>query len=218
MKKLFNASVGLVSIILLMGILSVIFLAKDRWLNTEKITQYYYSDYLTKKFQLVDYLHQDKNALCNLYKKEKVEIEISGMIYQLFCKNINIFKIEPTKKKYVPFNDIQQYLDIEHYQEQIIHIQSLKDLPKTSSRHPSVVIADNAIDESLKKNFYGIIITDYHFDIKGKKFYGKLYSSYDNEREERNLSYKKSVIKYLKSKYGAWFYIPNSQNLLNGKK
>ncbi|MBS9783528.1 MAG: DUF2572 family protein, partial [Pasteurella sp.] len=74
---------------------------------------------------------------------------------------------------------------------------------------------DKPINEKLAYNFYGIIITDYFFDITGKKFYGKLYSSYDNKREERNLSYNKTVIKYIKKNYSTWSYLPHSQNILH---
>ncbi|WP_090920779.1 DUF2572 family protein [Phocoenobacter skyensis] len=218
MIKPFKASISLIAIILLLSVLSIMFITKDKLIHSETITQHYYHQYLKHKLKLIDYIHQDKTQLCNQYKKEQIDIITSGKIFQFFCKNVSIFTTEPNKKKYISFTDIQHHLDIKKYQKDIIHIRSLNDLPKTSIKKPRIVIADNAIDERLKRNFYGIIITHYYFDIKGKKFYGKLYSSYDNKREERNLSYKKSVINNLKKKYGDWTYIPRSQNILNGAK
>ncbi|MDG6881439.1 Protein of uncharacterised function (DUF2572) [Phocoenobacter uteri] len=204
--------------LLLVSILVVIFIAKDNLIRTEKITQNYYHQYLKRKFNLMKTRHQDKNTLCQFYKKEEIKINISGQIFALFCKKKTIFKIKPTTKKYISFNNIHQYLDIASYQNSIIYIQSLADLPKTSRSNPSIVIAMNPIDGKLTRNFYGILITNYFFDITGKKFYGKLYSSYDNQREERNLSYNKTVIKNIQKKYALWRYIPHSQHLLHEKE
>ena len=73
----------------------------------------------------------------------------------------------------------------------------------------------NKIDEKLDKDFYGIIITQDYFDITGKgKIYGALYSSFDNVREERNLTFKKSVIANLDNKFSIWQEIPYSRNVL----
>ncbi len=72
--------------------------------------------------------------------------------------------------------------------------------------------ACNDIDENLPQDFYGIVITDYLFDIRGKKMYGVLYSSYDNAREERNLTFRRAVINNLENKYSYWKYLPNSEN------
>ncbi len=217
-KTQFKASTGLITLILLSSILAILFIAKDNLIHTEKITQYSYHQYLIRKFNLIDIFQKDKNILCQKYKKEKINIKISGQILEFFCKSQTIFKTEPTTKKYVAFNDIQKYLNIDRYQSSIIHIQSLADLPKTTRTKPIIVIANAPIDERLKRNFYGIIITNHYFDITGKKFYGKLYSYYDNQREERNLSYNKTVIKYIKKRYADWSYLPHSQNILHEKK
>lgn len=215
MKKCFKATAGIVSLILMMSLLFVLFVNKDNKLRIERVSQNEYQHYLVKKLNLIQYLLKDKNQLCEQYKKEKLKLKVSGLIYQFSCKNENIFVKEPTTKKYVSFTNIQDFLDVNKFEKQIIHIKTLNDLPKTSSANPSIVIAENEIDGRLKRNFYGIIITDHYFDITGKKFYGKLYSSYDNKREERNLSYSKTVIKNLKKKFGKWTYMINSQYILN---
>ncbi len=214
-KTQFKASTGLVTLILLSCILVVLFVSKDNLIHTEKITQYTYHQYLVKKFNLIETLQKDKNILCRYPPKNN---PTSDQNFTFFCKKTTIFKTELTAKKYVFFNDIRNFLDIDSYQSSIIHIRSLADLPKTSRSKPIIVIADTPIDERLKHNFYGIIITNHYFDITGKKFYGKLYSSHDNQREERNLSYNKTVIKKLKKKYAIWSYLPHSQNMLNEEK
>lgn len=76
------------------------------------------------------------------------------------------------------------------------------------------MIAQNEINENLPEDFYGIVITDYLFDITGKKMYGTLYSSYDNARKERNLTFKKEVIRQLEAKYSYWRYLANSENMI----
>ncbi|MCO4166183.1 hypothetical protein L1M14_01245 [Actinobacillus suis] len=74
------------------------------------------------------------------------------------------------------------------------------------------------IDETLSQDFYGIIITNHYFDIKGNaKFYGILYSSYDNNREERNITFKKNVVLNLENKYAHWQELPDSRNMLNNE-
>ncbi len=44
--------------------------------------------------------------------------------------------------------------------------------------------------------------------------YGTLYSSYDNAREERNLTFKKEVLAELEARYSAWRYLPYSEHLM----
>ena len=74
------------------------------------------------------------------------------------------------------------------------------------------------IEERLDEHFYGIIITDYYFDITGsKRVYGVLYSTFDNEREERNLTFRRAVVDNLEKKYSKWHLVPNSKNILNNK-
>ena len=115
-------------------------------------------------------------------------------------------------------DNIENWLDLDSYASQIIYINSLSELPKNSEDDPKIVVAKKAIEERLDEHFYGIIITDYHFDITGsKKVYGVLYSTFDNEREERNLTFRKAVVDNLEQKYSKWYLVPNSKNILNNK-
>lgn len=62
------------------------------------------------------------------------------------------------------------YLDLSNVPNQEIYtIHSLAELPSSSEREPKIVLAKNAINENLPQEFYGIVITDYLFDITGKK-------------------------------------------------
>ncbi|MGX2948411.1 DUF2572 family protein, partial [Frederiksenia canicola] len=99
--------------------------------------------------------------------------------------------------------------------EKIYRIHSLSELPKSSESNPQVVIALNDIDGALQENFYGIIITDYYFDVRGKyKIFGALYSSFNNQREERNLTYRRKVIDNIEQHFSHWEYLENSRHLL----
>ncbi|MBV6547454.1 DUF2572 family protein, partial [Ursidibacter maritimus] len=121
---------------------------------------------------------------------------------------------KPTKDKYIQVDNILDWLDLERYQSSLHYASSLDELPNSSESEPQIVIMTNDIDERLNQDFYGIIITDHYFDIKGKKIYGVLYSSYDNFREERNLSYKSSVVNTIEEQFSYWQYLPYSRNLL----
>ena len=89
----------------------------------------------------------------------------------------------------------------------------MSELPETTISTPKIVVAKNAIDEKLEKNFYGIIITDYYFDITGsKKIYGVLYSSFDNLREERNLTFSRTVVENIAARYAHWTRLPYSNH------
>ena len=89
----------------------------------------------------------------------------------------------------------------------------MSELPDTTLSTPKIVVAKNAIDEKLEKNFYGVIITDYYFDITGsKKIYGVLYSSFDNLREERNLTFSRAVVENIATHYADWTRLPYSNH------
>ena len=89
----------------------------------------------------------------------------------------------------------------------------MSELPETTISTPKIVVAKNAIDEKLEKNFYGIIITDYYFDITGsKKIYGVLYSSFDNLRKERNLTFSRAVVENIATRYAHWARLPYSNH------
>lgn len=208
-----KASSILVSLIIISGVLTLIFLSQDRWLHQEKISLGHYQHYLSGQLRLSKIIQA--NDECAQQKKPQIQVEIGEVIYRYACEKESIFiQPKPTKDKYIAFTHIQNWLDIENFQSEISYISSLTELPKTSESAPKIVIAKNAIDERLPEHFYGIIITDYYFDITGnKKIYGALYSSFDNLREERNLTFKKSVIDNLDNHYAKWHLLPYSKSL-----
>ncbi len=215
MRKYLSAGVLLVSFVIISGLLALLFLSKNVLLDREKLSHYFYQDYLTDKFKLIDQVHLDENQLCREQQKPVIRFTFKFLDYRFHCENYSIFiQPKPTQDKYIAVDDIRQWLDIDKYHADIVFIRSLKDLPESSESHPKIVIALQEINERLDRDFYGIMITDFYFDITGRRFYGALYSSYDNAREERNLSYRRAVIDNIEKRFSDWRYLPNSRNLL----
>ncbi|QLB15576.1 hypothetical protein A6B39_08975 [Mannheimia granulomatis] len=217
-----NASTLLVSLILVVSILLLLFLSKDKFIRQEKLSSFYAEKYLSDQFRLFSLHKKDKSEICRDLKKEKItQADLSTQKfyftqYQFTCRFYSLFKDKkPTKEKYIRFTQREDYLDLSNVKrEDIYFIRSLAELPESTLDNPKIVVAQNEINETLQQNFYGIVITDYLFDITGKRMYGTLYSSYDNEREERNLTFKKEVLANLEMRYSYWNYLPNSENLL----
>ncbi|MDH2997736.1 hypothetical protein A1D22_08435 [Pasteurellaceae bacterium LFhippo2] len=212
-----SASALLVGLVLLSTILTLFFISRDDAMIREKVTQSYYQNYLTEKVQLVQKLNIDKEAECATQQKEHIEINLNHLSYRFSCMNTTLFlRPKSTRDKYIQVDDIKQWLDLDTYQQAVHYIYSLADLPESSEQDPKIVVALKDIDETLTKNFYGIVATDFYFDIKGsKKIYGVLYSSFDNLREERNLTYRRAVVDNLEKRYSQWHYLPNSQTILS---
>ncbi|MCT8578937.1 DUF2572 domain-containing protein, partial [Glaesserella parasuis] len=59
MKRYYSASSLLITLILLSGLFAVIFLNKDSLLKQEKVSLFYYQQYLTDKYQLIEKLAID---------------------------------------------------------------------------------------------------------------------------------------------------------------
>lgn len=217
-----NASALLVSLILIISVLSLLFLSKDKFIRQEKLSGFYSEKYLADKFNLLSLHKKVKTEICRDLKKEKItQVDLSiqkfyFIQYQFTCGFYSLFKDKkPTKEKYIRFAKLEDYLDLSNVKrEDIYFIRSLAELPASTLDNPKIVVAQNEINETLQQDFYGIVITYYLFDITGKRMYGTLYSSYDNEREERNLTFKKEVLANLEMKYSYWDYLPNSANLL----
>lgn len=222
MKVQKNASALLVSLILIPSILAILFLTKEKWISQQNITQFYSEKYLADKYHFLALYKEDKNKLCQKLKKYMIiqsdfsPQKLNFLQYQFECQFNSLFRDKkPTKEKYIPFVQSSDYLDLANVPSQEIYtIRTLSELPPSSEDNPKIVIAQNEINENLPQDFYGIVITDYLFDITGKKMYGTLYSSFDNAREERNLTFKKEVIAQLEAKYSYWQYLPHSENTI----
>lgn len=222
MKVSKNASALLVSLILISSIFAILFLTKEKWIAQQNVSHFYSEKYLLDKYHFLSLYKEDKNKLCQNIQKEKItQSDFSSkkfhfLQYQFECQFNSLFRNKrPTKEKYIPFTQLSDYLDLENVPTQEIYtIRSLSELPQSSEDNPKIVIAQNAINENLPQDFYGIVITDYLFDITGKKMYGTLYSSFDNAREERNLTFKREVITKLEEKYSYWKYLPYSENII----
>ncbi len=71
MKRYYPASSLLITLILLSGLFAVIFLNKDSLLKQEKVGLFYYQQYLTDKYQLIEKLAIDPEIECQKTKKDK---------------------------------------------------------------------------------------------------------------------------------------------------
>lgn len=190
MKVQKNASALLVSLILISSILAILFLTKEKWISQQNITQFYSEKYLADKYHFLALYKEDKNKLCQKLKKDMIiqsdfsPQKLNFLQYQFECQFNSLFRDKkPTKEKYIPFVQSSDYLDLANVPSQEIYtIRTLSELPPSSEDNPKIVIAQNEINENLPQDFYGIVITDYLFDITGKKMYGTLYSSFDNAR------------------------------------
>lgn len=201
---------------LLSGLLSFIFLNKENIFLNIKYTQNEYFSYLTQQWKLIEFLKLNENAQCNNLQQASVIKQDKLFQYSFHCVKKSIFiQPYPTKEKYIPVNNIRNWLDVDYYSAEIIPISSLNEFPISSEDNPKIVRALNDIDEQLTRDFYGVVITDHLFDIKGRyKIYGTIYSTYDNQREERNLTYKRKVIENLDKQFSRWEYLSNSRNML----
>ncbi len=211
----FRAQVLYISLILLSSISAILFLLKDKHLNQDNISTFYYEQYLADKAKLLPFLHQDHLVRCEQQKMQKINEPIGLLNYQFYCRFNTVFKKAKPTRKYVEFQKIEDIFNIVDTKYKFYEITTLEALPESSEAEPKIVIAKNAIEGNLPKDFYGIVITNYFFDVSGKhKIYGALYSSFDNAREERNITFKKEVINNLDRHYAYWSYLPHSRNIL----
>lgn len=216
-KNKLHAHVLFTSLMTLSAALFALFLTKDKFISQERLAINYYQDYLLNKVSLIGLNKEEKDDVCKKNKKEKVILKMREDYYQFACKKNNLFSGgKPTKDKYIEFDRLEDVLDLTAEHIEVYHISSLSELPESSEQDPKIVVLKNEIDERLEKTFYGIIITDFYFDFTGRyNIYGVLYSSFDNRREERRLSFRKSVIDNLEEKYSYWRYLSYSRNLFN---
>lgn len=211
MKYPFQGNISIISLIILSILFTFLFITKDDLLFEKKITHNYHYQYLSDNFNMISYIQRDENIICNQFKQEKIKF----VSYSFNCAKKSIFVQKPTKS-YVAYQQINQYLNSDDYQSDIYTISDLDELPLTSIDNPKIVKVLNNIDGELSNNFYGLMITDNYFDIKGVyNIYGVLYSSYNNKRKERNISYKKEVIDNIEKQFSSWSYLPHSKNLLS---
>ena len=77
-------------------------------------------------------------------------------------------------------------------------------------------MAKKAIEERLDEQFLRHYYYRLPFDITGsKRVYGVLYSTFDNEREERNLTFRRAVVDNLEKKYSKMASGAEFKNILN---
>lgn len=219
MRRYYSASSLLVSLMMISSIGVVLFLNRDYWLRNEKISQQHYLTYLSEKLAMIEYDRLDKERECNNQQKERLSFKLKNLNYSFYCEFRSIFiRPKPTKEKYILVENINDWLDVETFSNNIYLISSLAELPPSSEENPKLVRTTQAINGRLTQPFYGIVITDYPFNYTDKRIYGTIYSSYaGNDPNRRNLSYKKAVIQNIERDNSNWHYLPNSNNLLHNE-
>lgn len=89
----------------------------------------------------------------------------------------------------------------------ITQINTLAELPPTSPTEPKIVVVTQDIDEKLTRDFYGILITQHHFNLKnGAKMYGVLYTTQESDKSNRYVTYSREVVKYFDEHYSIWHF------------
>lgn len=213
MRYSFQGNVSILSLIVLSILLTFLFITKDDILSEKKITHNYHYQHLNDNYNLISEIRRDEDIVCSQLKKEKIVFSS----YSFNCIKRSFFVKKPTKS-YVEYQQISQYLNNDDYKDNIYLIDKLEEFPLTSIDNPKIVKVLDNIDGELPNHFYGIIITDNYFDIKGRyNLYGVLYSSYDNKRKERNISYKKEVIENIENQLSSWSYLAHSKSLLSNE-
>lgn len=211
MRISLNANAALISLIILSSIFAFLFLEKEQLFRQYHLIQNEHKQHLIKNFKATPKIMEDEKILCDKFQQEIIQIEN----YSFHCVYKSIFIDKEPKKKYIAYKNIQEYLDIEYYHSYIHNVKSVSEFPQSSASSPKIVRLLNPVDETLTTNFFGLVITDFYFDITGGYIYGALYSSYDNNPKERNISYNPEVIKNINKNLSRWEYLPHSKNFLN---
>lgn len=213
----FDAMILWVGLLSLSGILSLIFLAREKFISYEHHANHYYQQYLTDKMTLLKYSELDEESECQQAKDNQINIALKHLRYQFHCEKLGFFIDALPSKKAVIFKRISDHLSLDETIP-LIRLNSLADLPLSSVTEPKIVILEQDIDEKLSRDFYGILITSHKFKLKnGAKIYGVLYSSDESNKNNRYITYHREVVKYFDQHYSKWRFLPYSRNLLNAK-
>lgn len=216
MRRYYQASSLLVSLMIISGLLLLIFINKEDLFLIDRGKHHLQREYLNAQLSLLDKMPINEQSECEKLKLLIIEIPLDRYTYRFYCQFSSIFiKPKPTKEKFIFVNDISERLNIARYREGIYFIQTLADLPPTTEHSPKIVVALQDIDERLTQDFYGIIITEHYLNFTDKKVYGTIYSTNPrNNTNRRNHSYKRNVIEQLEQQFSSWDYLPYSRNII----
>lgn len=220
MQRYYSASSLVVSLMFLSAISLVFFTFHTNWFEKENMTQRIYRNYISQRLDMAEKIKEDPEKQCQNEKQETISYQVGTFYYSFHCQLNSLFvNIKKQNKKFISFENIEDWLDVDRFKSNIYFIRSLSELPISSEIEPKIVRTLQDIDERLTQDFYGIIITDHYFNFTDKKIYGTVYSSYpSNDPNRRNLSFKSQVIQRLNDKYTEWHYLPSSRNTQNATK
>lgn len=219
MKRLWQGSSVLISLMLLVAIGTVLFFSRDFWLNNEKVSQNDYKNYLAERFAMIPFDRLYKQQECQTQQQENISFSLGKLSYGFHCRKQTIFiKPRPTKEKYILVEDIEDWLNIDAFRHNIQQISSLDDLPPSSEENPKIVQTTQPISGRLTVPFYGIVLTAYPFEFTDKRIFGTIYSSEpSNDSNRRNHSFRRAVIQNIEWDNTQWHYLPSSNNLLQNE-
>lgn len=208
--RLYSSGSVITSLMLMSSFLLLFFINKDNLIKQNGLKELYYHQYLENKFALLDKLELKRlNELCKKQKKEVGKVRLNKLNYYFSCHSLFV-DLKENGRNYIFLKKLNKQFNLESVKEEIYYVNELSDFPDSNLSNPKVVIANKDIEGRLERDFYGIVITNYPFNIFGKRIYGIVYSGYNNG--DRNLIYKKEVIENLQNRY--WHYQPYSRNLL----
>lgn len=211
-----RSNVLLSSLIMLMALLSLMFIA---WDNENLIWRSDLSQqehYLTDKWHFSHLNEHDWQTQCQhaqqnyvFFAKKQLKIRAECVRYRFFIRSV------PTKK-YLQIKQFSDVIDLERFGKAVHIISHLNDLPNTSLETPKIVQFMQPIDGRLTQDFYGIILTEYPFHITDKKIYGMLISTTDNVEmgQKRNLTFKREIVNYFDHTYQQWHFLPHSLRIV----
>ena len=213
----FKATILFVGLISLASVLTLLFLSREKFIGYEHHSTHDYQQYLTDKIALINHTTLSAEQQCQKVKHSEIHIVLPYSVYQFYCEKLPFFIGKPPSKKTVIFERISDYLRLDETIP-IMQVKALADLPPTSLTEPKIVILLQDIDEKLPRDFYGILITQHRFNLKnGAKMYGVLYTSQEENKNNRYITYRREVVKYFDEQYSTWHFLPYSRNLLNAK-
>jgi hypothetical protein len=207
-----NASILLPSLVMLSSILATLLLGWDKVEHYHQADISQYQTYLSSKFHIGKISQYQLQQQCQNEKKEQNYIVSAKLKLAADCLRYSIFPQTMPASKYLKVDNLNDRLDLTRFEQDFIKIETLDELPQTSAEYPKIVLASAPINARLLKDFYGVIATDYEFNVTDKKIYGVLISSYDNSTmgQKRNLTFKRDILNRLEELHSEWEFLPNS--------
>lgn len=182
---------------------------QEHWLTHNQALSAQWKQYLARQMSLVSPpTITMRDQLCQAAKASPVQQE--GYQFECEQRGSLFVQLPRLREKYIRFTDISAVLNVDEFAEHIHFIRRLDELPSSTREAPKVVRALNAIKGRLRRPFYGIVITDYPFDVTDRQIVGFLYSSYENLNYDEDVRWNRMVFNNLQRQFSLWQTVPYS--------